>query len=145
MMSLTPHLIRKRETLGVIWMPAPISPNSAAASRTVTFALAQAIAMAAVRLPNPAPTSSMWSFCTRSAIVRNGDRVCAEGIINGLMPRSPRPCRGRPAVNAVHERKKKAGISQRQVTHQWQDDRHAPNFSTITRLKASAEWRFLFL
>lgn len=52
----TPHLSSSLETFGVICMPAPISPSSAAASSTVTVQPARASAMEQARPPIPAPT-----------------------------------------------------------------------------------------
>jgi hypothetical protein len=57
-----PHFISNRDTFGVIWIPAPISPSSEAASRTVTCAPARQKAMAAARPPIPAPQSPMLTF-----------------------------------------------------------------------------------
>jgi hypothetical protein len=42
------------------WIPAPISPNSEAASRTVTLAPARERAIAAARPPMPAPQRPTW-------------------------------------------------------------------------------------
>lgn len=51
-----PQAMRRREALGRIWMPAPISPMAEADSRTVTEWPARAMAMAAASPPRPAPT-----------------------------------------------------------------------------------------
>lgn len=55
-----PQAMSRREALGRIWMPAPISPIAEAASRTVTECPAREIAMAAARPPRPAPTIMTW-------------------------------------------------------------------------------------